>query len=738
MGLTLTLYEHIAQDRLVAAFIQDVLASLSIPHAELEKLAASELSDAALTAWALTKTASHPAVQQAAAASQRLQALLAKLDGAMMWQQQAAGSPLGQLLWQVAVGAAGSEVASLSAEQLQGRLEYQVVAALARDAAPQQAKQLLQELLGQLHQLTDTPALAAVSHPAFWQLAQQASAGSLPLAQDLQLLGYDLAAAASSAAGELQQLQQLLALDASELQQQLLRSGRLDASLLQPGRMKELLAAVAGDAAARQAVAGLQLLQVLGQALGLSSVQLCSPVSACDLLARLTGRQQQPRELAQGLQQQLSAAAPQLLAAVQQLPAAALEQATVGSLLQLLSSKPKLQDLATSLTAWRAEAAAAGHLPVLTSLSQAEVSGLSGPQAEGLARAMMRLEARGSLLLRKAAARALQLGQLDAGDAAALAWKVHTGGAAAAEEVVRVLLQQAAAEYSAALHELGGAEAALSHMAAGFQLEEATSRRSSAAPPSALLLAVAQHTVEHWQLSSSRHADYEDEEEETAGLYEMLADVHADVDVQRYLQMEFDPALEVDVVHAPLGWQAPDLFTAPGYFLDGMRPLLDAYLAAQGQQPTHDLEWQVYRDAALAEHEQVEIAADAARRAAGHSPFHNSRADEAYLLQRVDAAIPQDSVLYAAAHKYLRATFKNRSWTFAQRKRLVDRLAGIAGHLAAHPPRSHRGSPFSALFQPDGPPAAPRLPRDGGAAAGGGPKGDAEAYVLPAGFGARL
>jgi hypothetical protein len=109
-----------------------VLSSLSIPHAELEKLAASELSDAALTAWALTKTASHPAVQQAAAASSKLQALLCKLDGAMLWQQQAAGSPLGQLLWQVAVGAAGSEVASLSSEQLEGRLEYQVVQALTR------------------------------------------------------------------------------------------------------------------------------------------------------------------------------------------------------------------------------------------------------------------------------------------------------------------------------------------------------------------------------------------------------------------------------------------------------------------------------------------------------------------------------------------------------------------------------------------------------------------------------
>jgi hypothetical protein len=145
---------------------------------------------------------------------------------------------------------------------------------------------------------------------------------------------------------------------------------------------------------------------------------------------------------------------------------------------------------------------------------------------------------------------------------------------------------------------------------------------------------------------------------------------------------------------------------------------------------------QVYRDAALAEHEQVEVATAAQRRAAGHSPFHNSRADEAYLLQRLDAAIPKDSVLHAAAHKYLRATFKNRSWTFAQRKRMVDRLAEIARHLAAHPPRTHRGSPFSALFQPDGPPAAPRLTRDGGA--GGAVAADSEAYALPAGFGARV
>jgi hypothetical protein len=48
----------------------------------------------------------------------------------------------------------------------------------------------------------------------------------------------------------------------------------------------------------------------------------------------------------------------------------------------------------------------------------------------------------------------------------------------------------------------------------------------------------------------------------------------------------------------------------------------------------------VYKDAALAEHEQVELEAAARHRAAGHSPFHNSRADEAYLMQRLEAGIP--------------------------------------------------------------------------------------------------
>lgn len=58
-------------------------------------------------------------------------------------------------------------------------------------------------------------------------------------------------------------------------------------------------------------------------------------------------------------------------------------------------------------------------------------------------------------------------------------------------------------------------------------------------------------------------------------------------------QIEFEPSLDVDVVHAPRGWRDPDLFTSGPDFLEAMRPLLDTYLAAQGEQPLQDSEWQV-------------------------------------------------------------------------------------------------------------------------------------------------
>jgi hypothetical protein len=58
-------------------------------------------------------------------------------------------------------------------------------------------------------------------------------------------------------------------------------------------------------------------------------------------------------------------------------------------------------------------------------------------------------------------------------------------------------------------------------------------------------------------------------------------------------QNEFDPSLGVDLVNAPLGWRDPRLSEEPASWLEGMRPLLDDYLAAQGERPTHDIEWKV-------------------------------------------------------------------------------------------------------------------------------------------------
>lgn len=116
---------------------------------------------------------------------------------------------------------------------------------------------------------------------------------------------------------------------------------------------------------------------------------------------------------------------------------------------------PLFQALHKALTAWRAQAAAAGSLPVLTTLTQSEVSGLSKAQADAVGRHIMQLEAQGRLLLRQAAAGQLDLAGLSAGEADALAWKVHTGGAQAAEELVELVLVQVSRQKRYRLWALG-------------------------------------------------------------------------------------------------------------------------------------------------------------------------------------------------------------------------------------------------------------------------------------------
>lgn len=112
--------------------IQEELRNLSIPAGELNSLAKSGLSDAALTAWTLATTAGHPAADKAAAASQRLRYLLAKLDGAAMRQQAASSSPTAELLWRVAVAAAQQQLRGMADEELASCVEYQAAQAAAR------------------------------------------------------------------------------------------------------------------------------------------------------------------------------------------------------------------------------------------------------------------------------------------------------------------------------------------------------------------------------------------------------------------------------------------------------------------------------------------------------------------------------------------------------------------------------------------------------------------------------
>jgi len=212
-----------------------------------------------------------------------------------------------------------------------------------------QHQRVLEELQQQLPLLIDGSPLQVLQQAHFWEFAQAAAETTPPLAQDLPVLGYDLDLAALLAAQQLQQLQELLGLQVSDLQKDLQQFHKSDGNAFSTGSQQaHMVAAVAANQEARQKLAQLQLIQVLAQALGLSSVQLSGPVSACELVLRLTGvtlqqQQQQQLNVSSQLEQLLVAAAPQLLVAVSQLPSSALMQPSVESLLQLMNSQETLK-----------------------------------------------------------------------------------------------------------------------------------------------------------------------------------------------------------------------------------------------------------------------------------------------------------------------------------------------------------------------------------------------------------
>jgi hypothetical protein len=201
----------------------------------------------------------------------------------------------------------------------------------------------LQLLEQQLPNLVDTSPRNTLAHPAFWQLASAAATSSPGLTEDLTLLGYDLPAAVALGQQQLQQVQQLLGLDAAQLQQQLASQLGTSSNTFLPEHRATLMQAAASSAPARALLGQLQLIEVLAAALGLSAVQLTLPTSSSELVRRLTGRASAAPAISEQLSSAIRAAGPALVAAVSQLPASSLEQPGVAGLLQLMDRQPELQ-----------------------------------------------------------------------------------------------------------------------------------------------------------------------------------------------------------------------------------------------------------------------------------------------------------------------------------------------------------------------------------------------------------
>lgn len=198
-------------------------------------------------------------------------------------------------------------------------------------------------LLQQLPQFTDTTVVAAVTHSDFWQLAQLAATQQSAVNQDLQLLGYDLQAAVSNSLSQTQQIQQVLGLQAADLQRQLLAELKVTPSILVPDQQKRLLGAIGSNSRALSLLSRLQLLQYLAYAVGYSSVHVLGAVSPADLVQRLTGVAAPHQPVDKQLLQQLQACAPELIATASQVSGSGIEQPSVGKLLQMMNSRPNLQ-----------------------------------------------------------------------------------------------------------------------------------------------------------------------------------------------------------------------------------------------------------------------------------------------------------------------------------------------------------------------------------------------------------
>ena len=95
-----------------------------------------------------------------------------------------------------------------------------------------------------------------------------------------------------------------------------------------------------------------------------------------------------------------------------------------------------------SLRAWRADAAARGVVPILTTLSQTEVKQLPPAQFSAVRAQLLRLEARGRHALQGLLGGQMVLRDMEGGAAEGLAWRIHAGGEGEAEQVITAVLRQ--------------------------------------------------------------------------------------------------------------------------------------------------------------------------------------------------------------------------------------------------------------------------------------------------------
>nr|8A22_Bx Chain Bx, mS31 [Polytomella magna]8APN_Bx Chain Bx, mS31 [Polytomella magna]8APO_Bx Chain Bx, mS31 [Polytomella magna] len=180
--------------------------------------------------------------------------------------------------------------------------------------------------------------------------------------------------------------------------------------------------------------------------------------------------------------------------------------------------------------------------------------------------------------------------------------------------------------------------------------------------------------------------------------YEILADEHRLMDLERYLSMTSASELHLELAATPLPWASPAVHVPPAAFLEEMRAKFNNYLLATGLSPLSAAEWSAYKDWALEEFAEKRALGEEALLQEGHSGFFNPKADEIYLRALLEATIPPEAPLREQAVRYLETVNMNKTWTFLKKKHMVQRLAELSRHLTEHPPVEEQGSPFAALF----------------------------------------